>query len=683
MAATNETRNAFYPYIDGLRAVSIIAVLLFHLDGRLLPGGFAGVDVFFTVSGFVVSSSLHHYRIGSLRGLAAFFYARRFRRIVPALLSALLTTSLFATLFTPYAFLSSYTYNVGVAAFFGYSNIVLARGVDYFSPLGEFNPFTHTWSLAVEEQFYLIFPFLFFFLKRKGHISSRATAVLAAICVASFAYGLVESKLPFDLGFYSSLARFWEIGLGELAYALLANSGFLETVGRRELAWATWIGGALVALAFVFSSKAYFPTPGALAAVAGTLLVIVGLHGRAPTSALSRLLTAPAMLWIGGLSYSLYLWHWPVFVLFRWTVGFQSPTHKALALVVSFACAALSFYLVERPLRRAAFLQKPSRAIPVALAAIVAGSFIARPILSQNSSLALSIVNKQREDWYPNLFAIPRTSEGCAIERKVNALKLGTRVDVARTGCARPASAQTLHVIGDSHALAYTAMFDEFALDTGVKVARYDIPGCSFLQLAPLSAKCQPIVEAAVADLAARVKPHDVVFMPGLRVARFRDQWQEKEQATEPYFLRARTEAAAVWRDAEALIAPFAKTDVRLVFELPKPIFKTPLFRCADWFNRLNPSCVDGVEMDRAFLESYRSPVTAFAERLHARFAGLSIWDSLPYLCGEKACSMWHEGKPLYYDGDHVSAYANKLLYRPFRAEMARQGLREAGASER
>ena len=223
-----DAERLYFPYIDGLRALSIIAVVLYHLEPALLPGGFSGVDIFFVVSGFIVSASLHGYKASGFLALVALFYARRFRRIVPALLFMLVTTSLAVVVFIPEAFLSNNIRRTAIAAFFGFSNFRLAGGPDYFSPLAEFNPFTHTWSLAVEEQFYLIFPVLIFLLTGGGRIARAAAAGLFALCVLSFAYGFIEPSTSFRLGFYSSFSRFWEIALGVLLYATLARFGMFE-----------------------------------------------------------------------------------------------------------------------------------------------------------------------------------------------------------------------------------------------------------------------------------------------------------------------------------------------------------------------------------------------------------------------------------------------------------------------
>ena len=675
-------RHAFYPYIDGLRAVSIISVVLFHLYARILPGGFAGVDIFFTISGFVVSSSLHAYKVESFRNLLAFFYARRFRRIVPALLLVLLVTSAVSTMFSPAPYLSRYTQDVGRAAFFGYSNIALARGIDYFSPLGQFNPFTHTWSLAVEEQFYVIFPFTFFALRRTGHISRRALAALLALCLASFIYGLMESRFSFSLGFYSSLARFWEIGSGVALYAALAASGRFDAPVGRENRLATAVGATLIALAFVLGTEDLYPVPGAVPAVGGALLILYGLQGAVPASPVARLLTRPAMLWIGAISYSLYLWHWPIFVMFRWTVGFGSLTNKLMALALAIAAATASYYLVERPLRRAALLQPARRAIPVALIALVIGWKLAGGLLGPKSWIALSTVNRNLRDWTPSMTLLPPTEDGCRVVHESHTVGPLTRLTVTREGCDRKAAPHVLFVLGDSHALAYADMFDLFALATGVRVERYDLLGCSFLQLEPLSDRCRPIEFDAVTDIAARIAPGDVLFTPSLRVPRFVNEWDEKQQETDSYFRRIGDEREETFAQAVSLLAKIARPGVRIVFELPKPVFRIPLFRCVDWFNRSNPVCAPGSEMDRAFFEKFRAPVVDFVSGLQARFPELSVWDATPYLCSQDTCSMWRDGKPMFFDGDHVSAYADRVLYPEFRREMARYGLGEAAAGE-
>ncbi|MGO9701020.1 MAG: acyltransferase family protein [Xanthobacteraceae bacterium] len=255
--------EAHFAYIDGLRAVSIVAVVLFHLEPRLLPSGFAGVDVFFVVSGFIISGSLHDRRFFGFIDLFTTFYARRFRRIVLAMLAMLIVTSTLFVMFVPGEFdLSSKVTSVASAAFFGLSNFRLASGTDYFFPSAEFNPFTHTWSLAVEEQFYVVFPFIYLLLTTR-RTANLALAILCALCAGSLAYGWIEPRMAFGLGFYSSAGRFWEIGSGVLLYVLLARLGLYRAGSLRGIWIASYAGVLLLSGAFIFGKSNTFPVPGA------------------------------------------------------------------------------------------------------------------------------------------------------------------------------------------------------------------------------------------------------------------------------------------------------------------------------------------------------------------------------------------------------------------------------------
>ncbi len=348
-----------FRYVDGLRALAILAVVAFHLDERLLPGGYGGVDIFFVISGFVVSAALYRLNASSLSEMLAGFYVRRLRRILPALVVMLLVVQFAVILFVPQAYLSRFIPNTGLAAFWGVSNFYLAWNTDYFSPLAHYNPFTHTWSLAVEEQFYVMFPFLLYVLTRGRRITSFSISAMLLVCIVSLVYGFVEGG---NAGaFYSSFGRFWEIGLGVLLFMWFEwrNAVTTADMPRAELHILTWVSAGLIATSLVMP-LAKDPVPGALLPVAGAALLIISLHGRDIKSWPGRFLASPLMVWIGLLSYSLYLWHWPVFVLARWTFGFAEPLQKSAALVVASGLAAASYYWVERPVRTWRHLRRAS-----------------------------------------------------------------------------------------------------------------------------------------------------------------------------------------------------------------------------------------------------------------------------------------------------------------------------------
>lgn len=221
--------NSGYIYgIDGLRAMAVLAVIIYHLNNSTLPGGFAGVDVFFVISGYVISRSLSDSESTDFIDYLLGFYKRRIIRILPALLLCLLVTTIASVLFIPYSWLSGLNEKTGLAAFFGISNFVFVIFNDgYFAPRGEFNPFLHTWSLAVEEQFYVIFPLIYFaWLNYRNNkniygILSRYTLVI--LLVASLAFSYFETFSNHDRAFFLLPSRFWELASGAFLFQLHSN----------------------------------------------------------------------------------------------------------------------------------------------------------------------------------------------------------------------------------------------------------------------------------------------------------------------------------------------------------------------------------------------------------------------------------------------------------------------------
>ena len=508
--ATKE--GAYFAYVDGLRAVSIIAVLLFHLDARLLPGGFAGVDVFFVVSGFIISGSLHDRRFYGLLDLFATFYARRFRRIVPAMLFMLIVTSALVVLFVPEGFvLTAEIRRIASAAFLGFSNIRLAFGTNYFFPFAEFNPFTHTWSLAVEEQFYVVFPFLYLMLATR-RTANLALIILLILCTGSFAYGWYEPRMAINLGFYSSLARFWEIGSGVLLYAVLARLHLYLAPGLKEI-WPVSYAGALLLLgATIVSVPQTYPVPGALLPVGSALCLIAALHGRAPTSIVGRALTVKPMVWIGLASYSLYLWHWPIFSLFQWTIGFSELWQKALALLVAIVMTLVSYRYIETPIRYGDWLKTPRHAVATFLGAIAVLWWGGDRLFASAEQVSLSVVTRHRDDWFGPRTA-PMQAGECRVELRWLQLADGGSADELTPLDCNASGAHSLFVVGDSHALGYRPMLVEYARRTGAPVKLYYTP-CGF----PPLGGCTTINGSIMADVGFRAKLGDVVFLPSLRV---------------------------------------------------------------------------------------------------------------------------------------------------------------------
>jgi peptidoglycan/LPS O-acetylase OafA/YrhL len=673
----------YFPFIDGLRAIAIAAVLAYHLDPRWLPGGFAGVDMFFVISGFVVSASVAGFETGSARAFAARFYARRVRRILPALLFCLLCTALLCVLFVPPAWLNEGSARTGLFAMFGLANFELAgSGNDYFSPRVDFNPYTHTWSLGVEEQFYLLFPLLFLlWLRGARRVSAAVFAVagLASLALAAWWHGQGEQTRAF----YLLPSRFWQLAAGVLLYQAFAK-GWLSRMPRAPRAILLCASALLLGVALAATREAHAPWPDGLASVAGTAGLIAALLASADANPAIRLLSSKPLRYLGFLSYSLYLWHWPVIVLMRWTTGIDAPWQKLVALAIAFAMAVFSYHCVETPLRRGRWIvaRKPAWVIAGGVLCVLLSVLAARGMQAHDQHLSLSSVTRPRADWYPVNAQVVPFRPGCKVAKRSTPLGAGSVWILERIGCGGNATHLRLFVAGDSHATAYVALLGQYAMDTGIEVRIYQVPGCRFFGLERSrefrDPQCEPVVAAAMADIARRAQRGDVLFLPSLRLGRYSDQWVA--------FDRDRVEARNASRAAHAGrrkgfvqarsgLLPLARRGVRVVFEAPTPLFPAPAYRCADAFNRDNPICAGGLQLPRAELEAYRAPVLRTMQALVAKLPHATIWDPFPLLCPGATCHAIEAGKPLFFDGDHLSAYGSLRLLPDFSRHL--QALRE------
>lgn len=685
--------HSYLPYVDGLRALAVLSVLVYHLEPSWLPGGFSGVDIFFVISGFIVSVSVGNRPASGLLRFAGFFYARRMVRILPALIFCLLITTLATAVLVPPAWLSDGIARSGVAAFFGLSNFVLQQGGrDYFSPAAEFNPFTHTWSLGVEEQFYFVFPILFFVWSFGAAYRRRSVWMFGLLLLASLGYSAWLGSEDKSAAFYQMASRFWQLAAGVLLYQLMslrASSGSafgpMPVVTRQALpkALAAWASLGLVLYGLVTSQPQNYAFPGALPAVLGTLGLLGWLHGAGPVQPLVRLLSWRPVLWIGRISYSLYLWHWPVYVLMRWTVGLDGPETRTAAVLLSLALAALSWRFVEMPLRQWRWLSNAPRRAVVAggLACVLLGAGLATLMTQQQPQLSISTVVRNASDWYPHGADTDVLAPGCKIQARQEGLEHGYFLVYEREGCAEAeagVSAPRVFVIGDSHAMGYVPMLKAYVLRTGAPVFLYANAGCPFISLRPsqeVALHCQQGQAAAVADLDRRVAAGDVLLLASLRLPRFSDQWArfDQQQVYEAMFSAQATQERQQAREAAVvLLEPLTLRGVRVVFEGPKPLFRAPPYRCAETYNQSNAICKQGLSIERQLLEEYREPVLEAFKNMAQRLPYVSVWDPFEVLCpaGQARCEMYADKRPLFFDADHLSNYGNAYLLPSFMKAM-------------
>lgn len=365
--------------IDGLRAFAVTSVVIFHAFPSLIPGGFVGVDVFFVISGFLISSIIFR-EIESSQFSFANFYSRRIQRIFPALFTVLTTSYVFGwfLLFSDdFRRLGAHIFR---AAMF-LSNLLLMREAGYFDNAAETKPLLHLWSLSIEEQFYVIWPLIIWIFWR---VNRLRLPLLATITIGSFLWNIYLSQVNLNRDFYHPLPRFWELSAGAwLAFYTLNNQQ-----GSRHSNAISGLGLfiLLLSIALIDSQKG-FPGAWALLPVLGAVLVLLA----GPTAWINQvLLSNRGLVWIGAISYPLYLWHWPILAFARIVEGSTPSIHIRLAAVsLSVLLAWLTFVWIEKPIR---FGWKSSLRTPLLVLALGvvgyvgftcknAGGYPSRPIM--------------------------------------------------------------------------------------------------------------------------------------------------------------------------------------------------------------------------------------------------------------------------------------------------------------
>lgn len=352
-AAPAARATRFRPDIEGLRAVAIGSVLLYHAGIVAMPGGFVGVDVFFVISGFLITGQLVREVERTGRVSLIRFYARRARRLLPAAALVLVATAGLVLALGNIVDRRVFGGDIVAAAVYVENWRLADRAVDYLAEGVSVSPVQHFWSLSVEEQFYIVWPLLLIlvaFLARRFRWPARAVmaAGLVAIVVPSFAWSVIMSTASPANAFFVTTTRLWELGVGGLIAVGAALWPRLPKTFAVLLGW----GGiaAILAGALLLDESATWPGHLALVPVLGTAAVIVA----GATASAPRILGSRLMVWIGGLSYSLYLWHWPLLVAGTWVWGELGQKRGLLLVALAFIPAWLSYKLVENPVRRIA-----------------------------------------------------------------------------------------------------------------------------------------------------------------------------------------------------------------------------------------------------------------------------------------------------------------------------------------
>jgi peptidoglycan/LPS O-acetylase OafA/YrhL len=638
----------YRPDIDGLRAIAVLAVLLFHLDIPRFSGGFVGVDIFFVISGFLIAALIARELAADRFSLAAFF-ERRIRRIFPALFAVVIAVTIVGSqLFLPTDFKRLGT-SIVATTLFG-SNLYFSQQSGYFGSNAAEVPLLHTWSLAVEEQYYIVFPLILAAIYRfRG---ARYTAPLLLMIAGSFVISVWMVRSMPTAAFYLPMSRAWEF----LAGAVLGIGAIPAFGTMRQRSFAAVAGLLLIGWPIVtFSQATSFPGLNAVLPVAGSMLL---LHAGDRQTFVASLLATAIPRQIGKISYSLYLWHWPIIVFWKYRTDTQwQPWEYAVVTLASFGSAALSWRFIEQPFRRS---HPSGRRTAFRYALVAAGAICAMGVTLSRMQGFPSRMTPQvvALDAATRAMAhLPETCTGSAPARRRALCAIGTA-----------GVAPSFLLWGDSHANAVLPAFEKAgrSLGLGGRIAFY--PACpTLLGLdrldQPARHDCSDFNDQVLATLRT---------MPSITTVFLVSRWGlcangTRTEGGRPCYLGRRATDRQTFANDRLLFGQGLAATVRTLSAMGKTVVLVapiPEFK-ASVPETLARAALFGTVPDLAlrqheYIERERIVLRDFAQ-LRRAFAVKVVYPH-DVLCRKGACLAIADGIPLYADDDHLSRAGSLLL---------------------
>jgi peptidoglycan/LPS O-acetylase OafA/YrhL len=427
--------------IDGLRAIAVVLVVIGHFFPRTLPKGFLGVDMFFVISGFVISQLLMNMEKSSSSKFLFEFYAKRLRRLLPALLTVVTIT--FALTFLLVTRINDGIANTGAYSILGISNMYLWHlASDYFGIAASQNPFTHTWSLGVEEQFYFLYPLLFLIIWKASRTGFRRImfGTIATATIASLSLSFIWADSKSNLVFYSMPTRLWQLGFGALSFFLLEKKSIsnARNTQLRVVAICVFLAGILLPLNII-------AIPQLLVCVSTAIMLV-----SAQEDVISRFFSSQFLCWIGIRSYSIYLIHWPLLVLTNYLLG-SDFVKNLVCLPITLILSSVMYNKIENPFRVGKFRINAIKTLAIGLPIIFVSSFIFYFMGPKLSLLSNNIL--------PNLFGVSDVPDWiptpCSGSENISKLKDPIDHCLGRLSTSQK---KFVYLIGDSHADHLIAM---------------------------------------------------------------------------------------------------------------------------------------------------------------------------------------------------------------------------------
>jgi peptidoglycan/LPS O-acetylase OafA/YrhL len=657
--ATRQSQATRYrPEIDGLRAIAVIAVIINHFNSKILPGGYLGVDIFFVISGYVITSSLHGRPSKDFKEFICGFYQRRIKRLIPALAVFVIVMGICICLFNPDP---RFSLRTGIAAMLAHSNLYLLKhSANYFGEPSKLNPFTHTWSLGVEEQFYLIFPFLIWFsgygrAEKQGEKNLLISASI--LTTASLVYFLYLHQFDQPAAYYLMPSRLWEMSAGCLVFIGLKKR--VPAIKLLEKIPASLIVMLITGVMFLPLSLA------PIATIAIILLSSALVSCLKVNTVAFRALTWRPVVYVGLISYSLYLWHWGILSISRWTIGFHwwsIPIQASLMLVL----AAASYRLIETPLRQGEWFQQ-------AWKNLVAGGAILATI-----SGVLVVLDKPLAG---KLFTGKITSRGSPIIFLEGDQCITQSNKILRCMIINNQSERTLWVIGDSHTGTLANAAKQIGQELHMNVRLFFIGGAPFpsgihQEKSIASRDDVQVFKLLEAELVKSLRKKDIIllaaFMP-LYFGEFADSEELRDYAFSNYEKKASPQKRLQnWQLSVSNLAAAADAqEANIIIQSPTPTWKDEINGSCNsnrqWFNLLlKKKCSVSSSYYIGEEKGAYNRIRETLEKLSLANHNIHIFDAYLITCPGTSCMFSIEGLDIYSDFNHLSPYyAQKYLAPP------------------
>ncbi len=672
-ASTPSGAPRFRGDIQGLRAVAVLLVLAYHAGMPVLPGGYVGVDVFFVISGFLITGLIVRELERTGRLSLRHFYARRIKRLLPATSVVFVTVAALSLAFLPITRWRDIAGDIASSAVYLVNWRLADRSVDYLASESAASPLQHFWSLAVEEQFYIVWPLLIvalFWRWRRGSLARRLFWGLLAIAVPSFLWSVYLTAANPGAAYFVTTTRLWEMAIGALLAVVVARTDRIPHGAKQALGW-----GGLAAIGYAalfFDATTAFPGAAALVPTLGAAAVLLAGSGDGRSEL--RPLTVGPMQFIGAISYSLYLWHWPLVVVATAVWGREDGTLwlpiGLLVVTASGVPAWLTYRLVERPFHRSTRLRVPWRAGIVAAVCVAVGLVSAGVLVTATNRGAAP----SAED-APGAAVLGEDPEAADAAEPVDEVTEltpslvdapGDVADVYADGCHQDQhspdvtscvygdadSDTVVALVGDSHAAHWQPALEVLAEENGWRLETYTKSACLFGDIAVWNApqsgpytSCEQWQDA-VREQLTEERPDVVVASSS---GAYRVPGDGEPMSREESFADVTQAVATNWRELED-----AGIEVLTIADTP-------------WWGLDVPECVAEHQDDLSECAVSRSEAVARSgAELHHAAAELvpaaDLVDVTEYICPREECVPVVGGVLTHSDSHHLTATYSRSL---------------------